>query len=127
MLIDEVGDALLAELDKAAKGSLTQFQNHCRHHNLEGHITMDVHDKEMTLFVLAFKKDQTVLFRQTPLQGTARALGWNLFLAERADATRREVGNNDPLGKVDLTIKDDGEEVMGLFTGKKVRMGSQAN
>ena len=134
MKINEVGEGLIHELDKAANGALSRIQEHCQEHGYEGHITVETHleslaEGEMLLLIQVFDGDQTTFFTSAKLKGSAQVLGWNLYLTERCNVARQKLSGADKLiDKVALDEMgiDPEEDVSELFLTLKRSLGENA-
>lgn len=57
-------------------------------------------DHEMRLYVTALDDGGTQMFAQAPLEGSARVIGWNLYLTERKLVIRESVAR--AVSKIEL-------------------------
>lgn len=96
MQASKIPKPLFTELDIASRGKLQEIQRHCEVQGWELDISCltrleGLPGREMKLTVTATHDGCTELFSQAPLEGSARILGWNLYLTEKASAVREGV------------------------------------
>ena len=94
MRIADVADDLRQAFDTASGGTLRRLVTYCQAHGDDPHMMIQtpldgLPDGTMKLLVQAFDvQDQTVLFFDCQLEGSAQILGWNLVLYETTTAAR---------------------------------------
>jgi hypothetical protein len=96
MKVEKIGTGLFRALDEATQGKLTEVWKHCQGKGWELDLSVVTYldglpDKDMKLYVTAVGDDTTHLFCQAPLEGAARKLGWNLYLADKLASARGHV------------------------------------
>jgi hypothetical protein len=96
MQVEKIGTGLFRALDEATQGKLTDVWLHCQAKGWGLDISVVTYldglaDKDMKLYVTATGDDTTHLFCQAPLEGKARVLGWNLYLADKLASARGHV------------------------------------
>lgn len=105
MQVEKIGTGLFRALDEATQGKLKDVWKHCQDQGWELDLSVVTYldglsDKDMKLYVTAVGDDTTHLFCQAPLEGAARVLGWNLYLADKLASARGHVKRAEK--KIDL-------------------------
>jgi hypothetical protein len=96
MQVSKIPIGLLHALNEATRGKLKEIQDYCQSRQFELDVSCMTYlnglpGQEMKLYVTATSEGGTELFIQAPLEGSARVLGWNLYLNEKAQAVRENV------------------------------------
>jgi hypothetical protein len=96
MQVEKIRAGLFQALDKATQGKLTNVWKHCETKGWALDLSVVTYldglpDKDMKLYITGFGQDTTHLFTQSNLEGKARLLGWNLYMADKLASARGHV------------------------------------
>jgi len=114
MLIQDLLEGAFRALDTATGGVFSSLRAHCEAHGCEAHLSVQTRlegllDDEMKLYVQVVKGDETKDFAIARLEGSAKIIGWDIYLHDRTSSARSYLTRANK--KIDLASEASGGEL----------------
>jgi hypothetical protein len=100
MQIQALSEGAFAALDTACNGIFGHLQDFCTTHRYQAHLTIQTHLEglqkgEMKLYIQVTDGNETKDFAIARLEGSAKIIGWDIYLHDRLDSAKSYLGRAD--------------------------------